>query len=116
MLFYRGGRFNRQQVGGGATGPLISNRLLYRVDSSFDHSDGWRGAGGDRFNISPSVNWLINDRNRLTVYESFNHDNFNGDGGLPVGVLSIPNFDLSRRLSTLLGFRSFARPFYQRCV
>jgi iron complex outermembrane recepter protein len=99
-LFYRGGRFNRQQVGGGATGPLISNRLLYRVDSSFDHSDGWRGAGGDRFNISPSVNWLINDRNRLTVYESFNHDNFNGDGGLPVGVLSIPNFDLSRRLST----------------
>ena len=99
-LFYRGGRFNDHQVGGGAAGPLITNKLLYRVDASFNHSDGWRGAGGDRFNISPAITWLINDRNRLTVYESFNHDNFNGDGGLPVGVLSIPNFDLSRRFST----------------
>lgn len=99
-LFYRGGRFNRQQVGGSATGPLVTDRLLYRVDTSFDHSDGWRGAGGDRFNISPSVTWLMNDRNRLTVYESFNHDNFNGDGGVPVGLLSRPNFDLSRRFSS----------------
>ena len=99
-LFYRGGRFNKEQVGGGATGPLAGGRWLYRVDSSFDYTDGWRGAGATRFNVSPALTLLINDRNRLTVHEAFNHDNFKGDGGLPVGVLTLPDFDLSRRFST----------------
>ncbi len=103
-VFYSGGRFNREQVGGSATGPLVSNRWLYRVDSSFDYTDGWRGAGATRINVSPALTWLINDRNRLTVHEAFNHDNFDGDGGLPVEVLTLPNFDLSRRFSTPYDF------------
>ncbi len=99
-LFYTGGRFNKQQVGGGATGPLISEKLLYRVDASFDHTAGWRGAGSDRLNVSPAFTWLINDRNRLNIHETFNRDNFAGDGGLPVEVVNIPGFDLGRRFST----------------
>jgi iron complex outermembrane recepter protein len=99
-LFYTGGRFNKQQVGGGATGPLVSEKLLYRVDASFDHTDGWRGAGSDRLNVSPAFTWLINDRNRFNIHETFNRDNFDGDGGLPVEVVNLPGFDLSRRFST----------------
>ena len=103
-LFYRAGRFNTHQMGGGATGPLFSDRLLYRVDASFDHADGWRSAGADRFNVSPSVTWLINDRNRVTVHQAINHDNFKGDGGLPVELINLPGFDLSRTFSTPYDF------------
>src|SRR6185295_7129377 len=102
-FFYRGGRWNLQQVGGGATGP-ITDGLLYRVDTSYEHNSAWRGAGTDRFNLSPSLTWLINSRNRATVHESVNRDDFKGDGGLPLGVLTIPNFDLSRRFSTSSDF------------
>ncbi|MEO8053380.1 MAG: TonB-dependent receptor, partial [Acidobacteriota bacterium] len=99
-LFYTAGRFNTHRVGGGATGPLISDRLLYRVDASFDRSDGWRSAGADRLNVSPAVTWLINDRNRVTVHQALNRDNFKGDGGLPVELITLPGFDLSRSFST----------------
>jgi iron complex outermembrane recepter protein len=99
-LFYSGGSFNKQQVGGGATGPLFSEKLLYRVDGSFEHLDGWRGAGSDRFDIAPAFTWLINDSNRVNVHETYNHDNFDGDGGLPVALVNMPGFDLSRRFST----------------
>lgn len=102
-FFYRGGRWNLQQVGGGATG-AITDRLLYRVDTSFEHNSAWRGAGTDRFNLSPSLTWVINDRSRVTVHESINRDNFKGDGGLPLAILSTPNFDLSRRFSTSSDF------------
>jgi iron complex outermembrane recepter protein len=103
-LFFSGGRFNHEWVGGGATGTLKIPTLLYRVDASYDHNDAWRGAGTRRANISPVITWLMNDRNRVSVHETINHDDFDGDGGLPVGVLNIPNFDLSRRFSTPYDF------------
>jgi iron complex outermembrane receptor protein len=98
-LMYRGGRFNSHQVAGGATGPLVGNKLLYRVDASHDYSDGWRKAGARRTNVSPSLTWLINDRARVTVHQNFSRDRFKGDGGVAIGLLSVPNFDLSRRFS-----------------
>ncbi len=98
-FMYKGGRFNTHQVAGGATGPLIGNSLLYRADVSFDHSDGWRGAGANRFNASPSVTWLMSERARVTVHQSFNRDNFKGDGGVAVGYTNSPGFDPSRRFS-----------------
>jgi iron complex outermembrane receptor protein len=103
-LFFTGGRFNHEWVGGGATGALLSQKLLYRVDASYDHNDAWRGAGTRRVNVSPVLTWLINNRNRVTIHETINHDNFDGDGGLPVAVLDIPHFDLSRRFSTPYDF------------
>jgi iron complex outermembrane recepter protein len=104
-FLYRGGRFNSHQVAGGATGGVFNLRsLLYRVDASFDDSEAWRGAGGRRLNVSPSLTWLINENNRVTVNQAFNRDHFNGDGGLPVDVINLPHFDLSRRFSTPYDF------------
>ena len=97
-LYYKGGRFYDNQAGGGATGTVPGLKsLLYRTDFSFENSDGWRGAGARRINLSPSLTWLIGEKTRVTVFEAFNRDRFNGDSGLPVGVLSIPGFDLSHR-------------------
>ena len=41
VLFYRVGRFNTHQVGGGATGQVFGlDRLLYRADVSYENTDG----------------------------------------------------------------------------
>ena len=98
-LMYKVGRFNSHQVAGGATGPLVGYDLLYRVDASWAYSDGWRDAGANRFNASPSLTWIMGERARLTVHQTFTRDNFNGDGGVPVGFLNAPEFDPSRRYS-----------------
>ena len=100
-LLYKGGRFNTHQVGGGATGPIFgSNSWLYRADISQDYSDGWRGAGANRFNASPSLTWLMSERARVTVYQTFFRDNYRGDGGVPVQWTTAPSYDASRRFST----------------
>jgi iron complex outermembrane receptor protein len=98
-FMYKGGRFNSHQVAGGATGPLAGYRLLYRVDASQDYTDGWRGAGANRLNVSPSLTFLMSEGARVTVHQSFSRDNFNGDGGVPVGLVNTPYFDPSRRFS-----------------
>jgi len=98
-LMYKGGRFNTHQVAGGATGPLAGYNLLYRVDASWAYSDGWRDAGSNRFNASPSLTWIMGERARITVHQSFNRDDFDGDGGVPVGLINTPGFDPSRRFS-----------------
>jgi len=68
-LFYRGGRFNTNQVGMGATGPVGNwQRLLYRADFSFENSSGRRDAATKRFNFSPSFTYLFNDRARLPLH------------------------------------------------
>jgi iron complex outermembrane receptor protein len=90
---YRVGRFNTHQLSGGATGALdAGSRLLYRVDVSVERSDGWRRAGATRFNLSPSLTWLIGDRSRLSVYQAFNRDRFDGDGGVPLNIVDRPDF------------------------
>ncbi len=103
-FFYRGGRFNTHQVGGGATGPLIGHRLLYRVDGSYENSDGWRNAGARRLNVSPAATWLLSENARVTVSQAFNHDDFDGDGGVPISITGLPNFNPSWRFSTPYDF------------
>lgn len=99
-LMFKGGRFNTEQIAGGATGRLWGPRLLYRLDASYDHSDGWRHAGARRTNVSPSLTYLMTEKARVTVHQAFNADNYDGDGGLPIGVTALPGFDLSHRFST----------------
>ena len=97
---YRGGRFNSHQAALGATGPLgNASRLFYRFGASYDHSDGWREAGADRLNLSPSVTWTMGERARLTVYETFNRDRFDGDGGVPLNMTGHPAYEPSLRFS-----------------
>jgi iron complex outermembrane recepter protein len=101
---YKGGRFNSHQVAGGITGPLASDSLLYRVDASQDYSRGWRGAGANRLNVSPSLTWLISDRARLTGHQVFIRDNFEGDGGVAVEYTTHPAYEADRRFSLTSDF------------
>ena len=96
---YKGGRFNSHQVAGGLTGPLSGYAWLYRVDASQDYSEGWRGAGANRLNVSPSLTLLMSDRARVTIHQAFIRDNFEGDGGVAVGYTTSPAYDPSRRFS-----------------
>jgi len=88
-------------VGAGATGQVFTvSRLLYRVDASYEHTDAWRDAGARRLNVTPTLTWRINDRSRFTIYQLFNKSDFDGDAGVPVGVIALKGFDLSRRFNT----------------
>jgi TonB-dependent siderophore receptor len=99
-VMYRGGRFNTHQLAAGTTGPVgDSTRLLYRADLSVEASDGWRDAGADRFNIAPSLTWLMGDRARLTLHQVFVRDRFDGDGGVPLNITDLPNFRRDARFS-----------------
>lgn len=100
-FFYRGGRFNTNQVGAGATGSVFNwYKLLYRMDLSFENASGFRDAGARRLNFSPSLTYLINDRSRVTVHQSFNRDRFDTDAGLPIGVVNSAGFPLDFRFNT----------------
>lgn len=97
---YRAGRFNTHQVSAGATGAINEGRTwLYRLDTGFEHSDGWRHAGGDRFNLSPSLSWIMGESTKLTVHETFNRDRFDGDGGVPINITGLPSYKPDLRFS-----------------
>ncbi len=92
-VFYRGGRFNTHQVTLGNTGRVgNSDRLMYRTDLSFEASDGWRDAGADRLNVAPSLTWLMSPKARLTLHQVFVRDRFDGDGGVPLNIINLPDF------------------------
>ncbi|MBM3778369.1 MAG: hypothetical protein FJW23_09050 [Acidimicrobiia bacterium] len=99
-LTYRGGSFNTHQVAGGATGIVGGNdRILYRVDGSVEASDGWRGAGADRVNVSPSLTFVLGETARLTAYQTFNRNRYDGDGGVPLNMVDHPSFERDLRFS-----------------
>ena len=97
---YRGGRFNTHQVSAGATGPIGSRRsFLYRLDTSFEDSDGWRDAGANRLNVSPSLTWIMGENARVTAHQTFNRDRFDGDGGVPINITGLPGYKPDLRFS-----------------
>lgn len=97
---YRGGSFNTHQLSSGATGAIAgSSRWLYRVDGSFEHSDGWRDAGADRLNVSPSLTALLGQAAQLSVFQTFNRNRYDGDGGVPLNIVADPRFDRESRFS-----------------
>ena len=99
-VMYRGGRFNTHQFAAGTTGPIgDSDRLLYRADLSVEASGGWRDAGADRFNVAPSLTWLMGNRGRLTLHQVFVRDRFDGDGGVPLNITDLPDFRRDARFS-----------------
>ena len=97
---YRGGRFNTHQLAAGTTGPVgSSDNLLYRADLSVEASDGWRDAGANRFNVAPSLTWLTGNRGRLTLHQVFVRDRFDGDGGVPLNIIDLPEFTRDMQFS-----------------
>jgi iron complex outermembrane recepter protein len=100
-FFYRGGRFDTHQVAAGATGAILgAERLFYRADVGYENTEGWREAGARRFSVSPTLTWVINNGSQLVVRESFTRDEFDGDAGVPVGLLNVPDFKLDTRFNT----------------
>ncbi len=81
---FRGGKFGRVGAEFGATGPIKGDKLLYRTDVAIDRADGWRDAGWRRFNLTPSVNWRISNRDQLNFTVGYSQDRYDGDAGIPL--------------------------------
>ena len=97
---YQVGRWNSQQVGGSSTGRIFDfEPLMYRVDASYAHADGWRDAGANRFTIAPEFSWLISPRMILTTIQTFTRDRYSLDAGAPAVLLGRAGFPLDRRLN-----------------
>ena len=80
---YRLGGYGLQEFTGGTAGRMFSvEPLLYRVDSSYSNNDGWRQNRRERFNLSPSLTWLITPKMRLTTNQAFIRDRYTLDAGL----------------------------------
>ncbi|MFN3323263.1 MAG: TonB-dependent receptor [Bryobacteraceae bacterium] len=95
------GRWRNLRWAGGSAGSLFGgNRLLYRLDSGLQDTDGFRQAGSRRFNVTPAVTWLPTSRDRLTLHYSLNRDRFDTDSGIPIAALSAPGIPLGRRFNT----------------
>lgn len=88
------------------------------------HSDGWRGAGYNRFNLSPRVYWHIGPHDQLNFNVSYNLDRFDMDAGIPLlGTPQnafnpflaniIPVIPLSRRFNTPGNFEYGNIPIFQ---
>ncbi len=127
-LVLRGGRWDNAGIEFGATGPIRSDRLLYRIDTAYSHSGGFRGAGYDRFNVTSSLFWVIRTGDTLDIHITSNIDRYDLDAGIPLLNTSqnafnpflaniIPTIPLSRRFNTTGNFQKtrdvISQAFYE---
>jgi iron complex outermembrane receptor protein len=98
------GSWGSRRVSGGASGPLVGNSLLYRLDFSYAQADGWRGNEQTRVNVTPSIDWIPTMRDRVSFYLTFNRDRFATDSGIPVINGEVPNIPSDRRLNAANDF------------
>ena len=98
-VLFKVGRWGQKEFSGGAAGQTLGlPHVLYRVDASFSDAEGWRQSGSRRVNVTPALTWLITDQMRLTFNESFIHDRYNLDAGVPTTLLAT-GFPVDRRLN-----------------
>jgi iron complex outermembrane receptor protein len=107
----------------GATGPLLSDKLQYRADVAYMHSDGFREAGYNKLNLSPKLHWRMGSRNDFSAYLSYNRDRYDMDAGIPLlGMvdntdnstsLAIPNVPMTNRYNTPGNFEYANLPVLQ---
>lgn len=99
-FLYRTGRWNQQEFAAASAGTVFGwDKLLYRVDLGTSYRKGWRQAGANRFNVSPSATYLFSQRGRVTVQESFLRDRYTMDAGLPLGLYNTPGFPEDRKFN-----------------
>lgn len=97
---YRLGRWNMQQVGGASAGNIFNlERLFYRVDAAYSHTDGWRQAGSNRFSVGPKLTWRIAPRMLLTTTQTITRDRYTLDAGIPFALTSRAGFPFDRKLN-----------------
>jgi iron complex outermembrane receptor protein len=109
----RGGRWGVGSIEFGATGPLGSERLLYRIDTAYEHSEGFRKAGYDRFNVTPALYWRIGPSDQLDVRITHNQGRYDLDAGIPLVNDNIPDIPLDRRFNTPGNFERASMPVFQ---
>ena len=68
----------------GATGPLGSDRALYRFDFGAETKEGYRHNETRRVQVTPSLAWRLGTSDQLNVYYTFTRDKFAGDAGIPL--------------------------------
>ncbi len=126
-LVLHGGQWGTGGIEFGSTGPLgTSPNLLYRIDAGFMHSDGFRGAGYNRFDLTPKVFWRISPRDRLRFNVNWNDDHFDLDAGIPLlplanpltattpyGFIIPPNININNRYNTPGNFENLNSPIVQ---
>jgi len=126
-IVVRGGQWGTGGVEFGSTGPLTSSgNLLYRLDVAYMHSDGFRQAGYNRFNLTPKLFWRITPRDRLRFNLSWNDDHFDMDAGIPLlpladplitttpyGFIVPPGININSRYNTPGNFERLNQPIVQ---
>ena len=83
-LSFAAGSWSLARGAAGATGRLMSNAVLYRVDAGFENQQGYRHNEPQRFQVSPSLAWRLGASDQINVYYTFNRDHFAGDAGIPL--------------------------------
>lgn len=113
-----GGRWGTGGFDFGMTGPLGSEKFLYRLDGAFERSDGFRGAGWRRFNLTPAAFWRITPRDQLNLHITYNENRYDLDAGIPLqpqpdGSLAIPSIPVDRRFNAPGSFEKQSSPLLQ---
>ena len=81
---FSGGSWNTGRAQFGATGPLGSDRTLYRFDFGAETKEGYRHNETRRVQVTPSLAWRLGTSDQLNVYYTFTRDKFAGDAGIPL--------------------------------
>ena len=97
---FHGGRWGRRGADLGVTGPLGTDRLLGRLDLSYMHSEGFRKAGFEQFNATPSLYWRISPSDQLNVHITYNQDRYDLDAGIPL-LTTAANADFPLRATII---------------
>ncbi len=78
-----GGSFGTRRVSAGATGPIGTESLRYRVDAGASTYDGWRENGHELKSGAATIEWDINRNHTLTFFGATSYDVYETDAGLP---------------------------------
>jgi iron complex outermembrane recepter protein len=81
---FAGGSWSTGRAQFGATGPLGSDRTLYRFDFGAETKEGYRHNETRRVQVTPSLAWRLGASDQLNVYYTFTRDKFAGDAGIPL--------------------------------
>ena len=121
---FKAGRWGMRGADLGVTGPLGTDRLLGRLDLGYTHSDGFRKAGYDLFNITPALYWRISPADQLNLHITYNEDRYDLDSGIPLlpdasnqnfplQATIIPNVPLDTRYNVPGNFEKATDPIFQ---
>ncbi len=78
-----GGSFGTRRASVGATGPIGTESLRYRVDAGASKTEGWRENGNELKSGAATIEWDITKNHMLTLFGATSYDVFETDAGLP---------------------------------